>query len=463
MAVAASSTEPFYPKHVSPAPEPLRFPFNISRLLTNNLSIIPEEAYREPLIIAPGPPRMAFITGPDLVKTLLFDRPVEFPKGALQVNVLRPIFGNAMISQEGHDWRWQRGAAAPLFRHDELVHFGSAMSAAAETTVARWRRAAPSSVHAVQKDMMRAAFSVITNTMLAGGAGDMFDAIEKGHADYYAGINWWIIYTLFGLPHWLPRPGGRAMRAHEQRLRDAVSELVRIRRETAGAEHDLLARMLRATDPETGRNMSGELVVDNIVSFLMAGYDTTALALAWTLYLVSQSPDWETRMLDEIHEVVGSGPVTSDHVEKLKTVQQVLNESLRLFPTAPVIIRDFNEDVTLNGTRIPRGTIGIIPIYAIHRHSKYWNDPHQFNPGRFAREDRSKLMRFQFMPFGVGPRICIGAAFAMLELTIMLATFVRAARFEIEPGFDPRPSGRLFLVPEAGMPMKVTMRAQVDV
>jgi len=248
------------------------------------------------------------------------------------------------------------------------------------------------------------------------------------------------------------------MRAHELRLRHAVAELVRTRRKAAGADNDLLARMLRAADPETGQNMSGELVVDNIVSFLMAGYDTTALALTWTLYLISQSPDWEMRMLDEIKDVVGSGPVTSDHVEKLKTVQQVLNESLRLFPTAPVIIRDINEDLEFNGTVIPRGTIGIIPIYAIHRHGKYWDDPHRFDPNRFAREDRSKLMRFQFMPFGVGPRICIGAAFAMLELTIMLATFVRAAHFESDAGFDPRPSGRMFLLPESGMPMKITLR-----
>jgi len=458
MAGAASTAGPFYPRHVLPSAKPLRFPFNLSRLLTNNLSIIPEQAYSEPLVIAPGPPRMAFITGAELVKAVLFDRPAEFPKGGLQVNVLKPIFGNAMISQEGHDWRWQRGAAAPLFRHDELVHFGSVMSDAAEATVERWRRAPLGAVHAIQKDMMRAAFNVITNTMLAGGAGDIFDAIEKGHGDYYSGINWWIIYTLLGLPHWLPRPGGRSMRAHELRLRHAVAELVRTRREAAGADNDLLARMLRAADPETGQNMSGELVVDNIVSFLMAGYDTTALALTWTLYLISQSPDWEMRMLDEIKDVVGSGPVTSDHVEKLKTVQQVLNESLRLFPTAPVIIRDINEDLEFNGTVIPRGTIGIIPIYAIHRHGKYWDDPHRFDPNRFAREDRSKLMRFQFMPFGVGPRICIGAAFAMLELTIMLATFVRAAHFESDAGFDPRPSGRMFLLPESGMPMKITLR-----
>ena len=163
--------------------------------------------------------------------------------------------------------------AAPLFRHDELAHFGDTMSDAAQATVKRWGDAQAGTVHAVHKDMMRAAFSVITGTMLAGGAGDMFDAIEKGHEGYYRGINWWIIYTMLGLPHWLPRPGGDAMRAHEARLRSAVTELVRMRRGTAADDHDLLARMLRAADPETGQHLSDELVVDNIVSFLMAGYE----------------------------------------------------------------------------------------------------------------------------------------------------------------------------------------------
>ena len=118
---SAATAGSFYPVHVEPSERPLRFPFNLSRLLTNNLSIIPAQAYSEPLVIVPGPPRMAFITGSEVVKAMLFDRPNDFPKGALQVNVLKPIFGNAMLSQEGHNWRWQRGIAAPLFRHDELV------------------------------------------------------------------------------------------------------------------------------------------------------------------------------------------------------------------------------------------------------------------------------------------------------------------------------------------------------
>jgi cytochrome P450 len=449
---------PFYPPRIEPSAKPLGFPFLLTKLLGNNLEAIPGQAYREPVVIAPGPPRMAFLTDSELVKTLLLSRHADFPKGRLQVDVLKPIFGNAMISCEGREWRWQRGAAAPLFRHDELLQYGPVMSAAAEATVANWRTAPPGTIHAVHTDMMRAAFHVISSTMLAGGAEKVLQAIEQGHSDYYRGANWWVLYTLLGLPHWLPRPGGKLMRAHESRLRDAVAALIRTRRNGAADGSDLLARLLRAADPETERTMSDELLVDNIGSFLMAGYDTTAFALTWTLYLISRSPEWEARMLEEVQRVAGSGPVTAAHVEQLVAVTQVLNESLRLFPTAPLIIRDIEEDMEFAGVSIPAGTIGIIPIYAIHRHRSYWDDPDRFDPSRFAPDRGAKRSRFQFMPFGAGPRICIGAAFAMIEATIMLATFVRAARFEVAPDFDPQPSARMFLLPKNGMPMRVTMR-----
>lgn len=450
----------FYPPRIKPAANPLRFPFNLAKLLNNNLEIIPEQAYHEPLVIAPGPPRMAFFTGPDLVKTLLHTDASQFPKGRLQVDTLKPIFGEAMISAEGKEWRWQRGVAAPLFRHEELLHYGPVMSAAANDTVAKWRAAAPGSVHPIHLDMMRTAFRVISNAMLAGGAEDMLGAIEKGHADYYRGINWWIAYTLFGLPPWLPRPGGKLMRAHEQRLRAFVAELVRARRANASGGEDLLARMMRSSDPETGQTMSDENVVNNVIAFLMAGYDTTALSLAWTLYLISQSPEWEERMLQEVMSVVGEGPVTAAHVGQLGVVQQVYNESLRLFPTAPIIVRDILTDMEFDGIAVPAGTIGIIPIYAIHRHHGLWRDPDRFDPDRFSPGSEPKPGRFQFMPFGVGPRICIGAAFATIEATIMLATFVRAARFEAIPDFDPHPSGQMFLLPKNGMPMRVIPRAR---
>jgi cytochrome P450 len=448
---------PFYPPLVKPSPRPLRFPFNLVKLLSNNLEIVPEAAYREPIVISPGPPRMAFFTGADVVKDVLLTRQAEFPKGGLQVEILAPLFGNAMISSHGREWKWQRGAAAPLFRHEELLDYGPIMTAAADSVVESWRTAAPGAVRMINHDMMRAAFRVISSTMLAGGAPDMIRTIEQGHAAYYRGINWWVMYRLLSLPHWLPRPGGRAVRAHETRLRDAVAELVRARRANADGGDDLLARLSRATDAETGEGMSDELLADNILSFLIAGFDTTAFALTWTLFLISQSPEWEGRMLDEIDRVAGAGPVTSAHVARLTVVQQVLNESLRLFPTAPIIVRDILDDAEFAGVKVPAGTIGLIPIYAIHRHRGFWSDPDRFDPGRFG-PDRPKPSRYQFLPFGAGPRICIGAAFAMIEATIMLATFVRAASFTLAPGFEPAPASNMFLLPRNGMPMQVTLR-----
>jgi cytochrome P450 len=448
---------PFYPPLVKPSPRPLRFPFNLVKLLSNNLEIVPEAAYREPIVISPGPPRMAFFTGADVVKDVLLTRQAEFPKGGLQVEILAPLFGNAMISSHGREWKWQRGAAAPLFRHEELLDYGPIMTAAADSVVESWRTSASGAVRMINHDMMRAAFRVISSTMLAGGAPDMIRTIEQGHAAYYRGINWWVMYRLLGLPHWLPRPGGSAVRAHETRLRDAVAELVRARRANAGGGDDLLARLSRATDAETGEGMSDELLADNILSFLIAGFDTTAFALTWTLFLISQSPEWEGRMLDEIDRVAGAGPVTSAHVSKLTVVQQVLNESLRLFPTAPIIVRDILDDAEFAGVTVPAGTIGLIPIYAIHRHRSFWSDPDRFDPGRFG-PDRPKPSRYQFLPFGAGPRICIGAAFAMIEATIMLATFVRAASFTLAPGFEPAPASNMFLLPRNGMPMQVTLR-----
>ena len=204
--------------------------------------------------------------------------------------------------------------------------------------------------------------------------------------------------------------------------------------------------------------MSDGNLVDNIVAFLMAGYDTTAFALTWTLYLISQSPEWEARMLRRDRAGRRGRAGHRRACRQLTVVKQVLNESLRLFPTAPVIVRDIVED-----TRVRRVTAFPPARSASSRSMPFIGTaPTGTSPtGSIpvaSRQNGAKPSRFQFMPFGAGPRICIGAAFAMIEATIMLATFVRAAHFEIVGGIDPKPVGRMFLVPDGGLPMRVSMR-----
>jgi cytochrome P450 len=443
---------------ITPAQTPLRFPFNIFKLLTNNVEIVPEQAYYDNVVMAPGPPRMVFITGAEAIKTVIHKRHADFPKGRLQIDVLEPLFGNAMIQCHGQEWRWQRAAAAPLFRHSELLSYTRIMYEAAAATIADWKQASPGRVRLINQDILRAAFAVVSRTMLVGGADNVIEAIQKGHTEYFRQVNWWVAYKMFCLPHWLPRPGGAAMKRHEQRVREAVRQLVNDRRHTAHGDDDLLGRMLAAKDPETSNAMEDERIVNNIVAFLVAGYDTTALAVIWALYLLSLYPEWANRIRDEVQAVAGEAPIGAEHLDGLVVVKQVINETLRLYPTAPVIVRDINEELELEGIHIPAGTIGIIPIYTIHRHRGIWQNPDRFDPGRFAPEAKSKPNKYQFLPFGAGPRICIGAAFAMMEATILLASFIRAADFTLVPGFVPKPTGQIFLTTGGDIPMQVSIQ-----
>ena len=445
----------FVPPFVPPAAKAQHTFALLSRLILNNLSIIPEAAYERDVVVLKGPPRLVFVTGEEAVAAVLRTQHANFPKGKLQNSVLDPLFGNAMISSEGVDWRWQRGAAAPLFRHSELQDYGPIMTSAAEATINKWLSEARDT-RFINRDMMYAAFAVISRTMLAGGAPDVIDQIEKGHTEYFRVVNWWIAYRMLGLPGWLPRPGASIMRSHTRNIKQSVRELIEQRRKSPGNDDDLLGRLLEARDPKTGRAMGDKRLVNNLIAFLVAGYDTTALSLSWALYLLSKNPYWAAAIRKEVDEICGTAPVSADHVEKLTVTNQVMSETLRLFPTAPVIVRDVLEETDICGTKLRAGDVVIVPIYAIHRHRSHWSDPDRFDPSRFG-PDQPKPSRHVYLPFGAGQRICIGAAFATIETAIMLASFVRAADFETV-GDEPEPVGQMFLTPRNGIEMKVTLR-----
>jgi cytochrome P450 len=218
---------------------------------------------------------------------------------------------------------------------------------------------------------------------------------------------------------------------------------------------DLMHRLMHARDPETGAPMNDEQLIDNLLTFYLAGHETTAKALTWTLYLLARTPAWTSLLKEEIAQVTGGAPITAEHVDKLTLTQQVIKESMRLFPPVPVMSRQAVADATLGAQTIRAGTSIVIPIYAIHRHRARWQDPDLFDPARFAPDKEGRISRYQYMPFGAGPRICIGMAFAMIEATAMLATMLQAARFQPVEGHQPIPVARVTLVPKGGMPLKV--------
>jgi cytochrome P450 len=265
-------------------------------------------------------------------------------------------------------------------------------------------------------------------------------------------------HAFLKLPGWLPHPGRASMMHAVDRLQVAVRELVTARRAMLAGGNDLLGRLVRASEPETGRPISDEQLIDNLIAFFITGFETTALALMWALYLLARAPDWESRMLEEIAQVLNGAAVTGAHIDRLVITQQILKETMRLYPPTPAIIRVAREDTTLEGERLAAGTLLIVSIYALHRNKKRWRDPDRFDPSRFAPGSDREIPRYQYLPFGAGPRICIGAALAMIWTTAMLATIIRAARFETVPEHVPMPDWRVSLRDKGGMPLRVWMR-----
>jgi cytochrome P450 len=428
-------------------------------LLKNPLRILPAAAYEEDIVWAERAGGLiCWITEPGLIKTVLLDKREIFQRTSVTQRILGPLLGNGVLTADGADWKWQRQTAAPVFRHHDLLGFVPVIAEAAERLLREWRQAAPEAQRDIDRDMTLVTFDVISHTLLPGGDTHVGPLIGGANVDYQRPLGWQMAYANFGLPSWLPHPGWLSMQLARRRLRSAVAALVAERRASPDGKDDLLQRLANAKNPETGAHMPDELLIDNLLTFFMAGHETTAKALTWTLYVLARAREWEERIVREVREVAGDGPIKGEHIDKLVITTQVLKESMRLYPPAPIMSRQATVDTELAGVPIKAGTQVIIPIYAIQRHRRRWSNPDHFEPSRFAPENEAQIPRYHYMPFGAGPRICIGMAFALIEGIAILASLVRAASFQRTPGNDPEPVSRVTLRPAGGMRLAVRPR-----
>ena len=449
---------PFYPPKVKPGRHGERFPLLMLDVVRNPLSVWPPEIYEQPIVRRVGPlGTFTWVLNPTLIKTVLLEAQEKFAKTPIEKRVLGPLLGNSVFTSDGADWRWQRQVVAPLFRHGELLRYIPAMTGAAEAMLGAWREAGRGE-RDIEHDMTAITFKIIADTLLPGGDAFVANAIERAHADYLLPISWEIAFGMLNLPRWLPHPGTRSMRRSERDLRSAVAALISARRRAPGGHDDLFSRLLTARHPETHEPMSDDQLIDNLLTFLAAGHATTAMALTWSLYLIAKAPHWQERIAAEAIRVAGREAISAEHVERLSETEMVIKEAMRLYPPAPVVMRQALEDMTLGGIELPKGSILLVPIYALHRHKKLWPDPDRFDPDRFAPEAEAARTRYTYMPFGAGPRICIGMAFAMIEAKAVLATLVRQARLRPVDGCDPEPMSRLTLRPTGGMRLDVEPR-----
>ena len=271
---------------------------------------------------------------------------------------------------------------------------------------------------------------------------------------------------IFGFPDWVPRIGRLRARPSIRFFEEMVNELIEARKALLAsgepAPRDLLTLLLEAADPETGKGLTDIEVRTNIVTFIGAGHETTANALSWSLYLLSQDERARERVEQEVDEVLGEGPIEPQHLERLVYTRAVIDEAVRLYPPAPYMSRTAIADDRIGDLEIPAGSMVVIAPYVLHRHKKLWDEPDAFRPERFLPENRGGIDRFAYLPFGAGPRVCIGASFSLQEAVIVLATIARSVRLDLVEGHEVVPVQRITLRPRGGLPMRLTQRARKE-
>lgn len=445
------------PTVVAPS-EPLPLAKFLPTFIRNPLRAIPQQSYEDPYVIFRNSrATTVYVTDPALVERVLLQEADEFPKTGMEKRVFGPTLGEGILTASGPSWRWQRRTAAPLFRPGEIAALVPMMSAEGRAQIERWRADPPGSVQDVEKAMTETTYRVISATMFGGAAHAEGDAIQSGAETSLNWVSWEIAFAILRIPPWVWHPGKWPRAIAARKMRAAVHAILARRRDVGLQGDDLMARLAAAKDPETGEPMSDDQIVDNMLTFLAAGHETTAKALSWTLYLLARDDRWQNRIREEVAAVAGTAPITQAHLERLTITRQVAKEGMRLYPPAPVMSRISTKAVKLGETWVDPGTNFVIPIYAIQRHRKLWANPDLFDPMHFSPEQEKQHARAQFMPFGFGPRLCIGMSFALMEAQAILAELIRKARFEWDGKHAPEPVSRVTLKPRGGMPLKVTL------
>jgi len=415
----------------------------------NVLSIIPELAVKQPMVSGKMGKRWHMVMDPTAIREMLLDRVDDYPKSQVTKNLLRPAIGDSLFIAEGAQWRWQRRAVAPAFSHRNMLNLAPIMTAAAERSADRISSAGPAAINLLD-EMVTTTFDVISDVTFSGGDGFDRGAVHRAIDAYIAEAGKISLFDILGFPDWLPRPGramsGRALRDMKRIADDAIR--ARAQRGTSKMP-DLLDLLLGGVDPETKRQMNTAELRDNLLTFIVAGHETTALTLSWALYLVGFDQKVQDKARSEAQSVLAGRAATGTDVEHLPYIRQIIDETLRLYPPAGMISRTAQKHDILSNREVKPGDTVMIPIYALGRHRLLWENPDAFDPDRFR--NRKAIDRYAYLPFGDGPRICIGASFAQQEAVIILATLLSRFRFAPVGGKDPEPVMILTLRPEGGV------------
>jgi cytochrome P450 len=447
-----------------PAPLPRRYspgPIALIRALwTNPLEAWTQEHFEKPVVTANlGLCRFAVVNDPSALRRILVDNRTNYRKDTFQRRVMSAL-GTGLLTAEGEDWHVQRRMLAPIFTRKMLASFAPAMVEAADALAERWRSRDGDLVD-VAADATRLTLEVLERTIFSDGLGRDTEVVRAAMRVYFDSIGRIDPFDILGLPEFMPRLSRIGAGSSLRLFRNAVDAIVATRRRRLAEgsptlARDILTLLLDARDPETGRTLSEKDIKSNIITLIVAGHETTASAIIWSLVLLARSPEWRERLSAEVARE--SDTPLEDLPERLVETRAVLEEALRLYPPLPAISRFALGADELAGVPIRRGTLIVIAPYVVHRHRLLWENPDAFDPSRFLPGAREAIDPFAYLPFGRGPRGCIGIQFALQEATLALQAMIKKLALDLPDGQGAWPVHRITLQPRDGLMMRVTSR-----
>jgi len=403
--------------------------------------------------------RMFIINEPGAIRHVVLDNAANYTKSEVGRRLLEPGLGRGLLTSEGETWRRHRRIMAPAFDLRSVAGYAPIMTEVTQELLAKWDALPEPREVDVAAAMMHATLHIISHAMFSSDSDEIVDIVEAGVNKYQTTVRP-TIFDLLHFPLWLtrliaPLPTEGIFNEFDKKVDQLLTERGR---EPDAAPKDLLARLIAARDTETGGGMTPKEVRDQVVTIFMAGHETTSQALSWTWYLLSQHPDAEAKLHDELTTVLEGRIPRYEDIANLRYTRMVIEESMRLYPPAHTFGRQPIAADEVLGHRIPAGAEVLIMPWLLHRKPSLWENPGRFEPERFSPERTAARPRFAYIPFGAGPRICIGAAFAMAEATLILATIAQRYRLRLKPGFPVEPQGLITLRPRYGLQMRLERR-----
>ena len=396
------------------------------------------------------------VNHPDFIRPVLSQSFEHFSKRTIDYRVMTQVMGNGLVSNDGPHWAKQRRLMQPLFSHRNVNGFDGTINALTSSLMSHWDARACDEIVWIDREMLRLTFRIVGATLFgadierhAGEVAEILEVVNLRPQEPRA---------LMTLHSWIPAPYNFKWKRATKHLDRIVYAMIAARRHAGSGGGDILDCLLESRDEETGEGIGETQIRDEVVTLMLAGHETSATALTWTLYLLATHPEVEVRLSEDLAAHLNGAPATAADLPRIPYLKQVVQESMRIFTPVWAYARRAEREAQFNGYVLPANAYVAIVPYALHRHPEFWPDPERFDPDRFHPNRTQARHSYCYLPFAAGPRTCIGAGMAMLEIQLVLAQIVQRFKVHVVPDHPVETVARVTLKPRFGLPVTLSRR-----